>query len=236
MICPGCGAEMTAMTLDGHGGTAIVIDTCTACQAFWFDKHESLQLAPASTLKLFSLIGEQKGPPNASLAAPIRCPRCSLRLLDTHDRQRSTPFRYLRCPAEHGRFITFFDFLREKGFIRPLSPKQLQELRNNVQVVNCSNCGAPIDLGKGSACPHCGSPVSMLDLKQAQAVVNQLQTASQPRPIDPALPLELARARKQVEAAFGADRANELWWNDVSDTSLVQAGVNAVLRWLKPSS
>jgi len=102
--------------------------------------------------------------------------------------------------------------------------------------VNCSNCGAPIDLGKGSACPHCGSPVSMLDLKQAQAIVKQLQTASQPKPIDPALPLELVRARKQVEAAFGADHANELWWNDVSDTSLVQAGVNAALRWLKPSS
>jgi DNA-directed RNA polymerase subunit RPC12/RpoP len=224
------------MTLDAHSGTSIVIDACTACQAFWFDKHENLQLAPASTLKLFSLIGDQKGRPRAPLAATSRCPRCSLRLLDTHDLQRTTPFRYLRCPAEHGRFITFFDFLREKGFIRSLSPEQLQELRNNVQVVNCSNCGAPIDLGKGSACPHCGSPVSMLDLKQAQEVVKQLQIAAQPRPIDPALPLELARARKQVEAAFGADRANELWWNDVSDANLVQAGVNAILKWLKPSS
>jgi len=224
------------MTLEAHGGTSIVIDTCTPCQAFWFDTHESLQLAPASTLKLFALIGEQKGPRRAPLASTIHCPRCSLRLLDTHDLQRTTPFRYLRCPAGHGRFITFFDFLREKGFIRPLSPEQLQELRNNVQVVNCSNCGAPIDLAKGSACPHCGSPVSMLDLKQAQDVVKQLQIASQPKAIDPALPLELARARKQVEAAFAADRANDLWWSDVSNTNLVQAGVNAVLRWLKPSS
>jgi len=236
MTCPGCGAEMIAMTLDGHGGTSIAIDACPVCQAFWFDKHESLQLAPASTLKLFSLIGEQKGPPKKPLAATIRCPRCSLRLLETHDLQRTTPFRYLRCPADHGRFITFFDFLREKGFIRPLSPVQLQELRNNVQVVNCSNCGAPIDLGKGSACTHCGSPVSMLDLKQAQEIVKQLQIAAQPKPINPALPLELARARKQVEAAFGAERGGELWWNDVSDANLVQAGVNAVLKWLKPTS
>jgi hypothetical protein len=65
--------------------------------------------------------------------------------------------------------------------------------------------------------------------------VKQLQIASQPKPIDPALPLELARARKQVEAAFAAGHANELWWNDLSDANLVQAGVNAVLKWLKPS-
>jgi len=132
---------MTATTLDGHGGTSIVIDTCTTCQAFWFDKHESLQLAPVSTLKLFSLIGEQKGARSASLPSVMRCPRCSSRLLATNDLQRNTPFHYWRCDAGHGRFITFVDFLREKDFIKPLSPAQLQELRNHVQSVNCSNCG-----------------------------------------------------------------------------------------------
>jgi DNA-directed RNA polymerase subunit RPC12/RpoP len=233
MTCPGCGAEMTQLTLQGHGGTSVVIDACNACQAFWFDKYESLQLAPASTLKLFSLIGEQKGPPKAPIAGTIHCPRCSLRLLETHDLQRATPFRYLRCPQEHGRFITFFDFLREKGFVRAVSPEQLQELRNNVQVINCSSCGAPIDLARASACPHCGSPISMLDLKQAHEVVKQLQLASEPRPLDPALPLELARARKQVEAAFGPTGSTDLWWSDVSNGGLVQAGVNAVLRWIR---
>jgi hypothetical protein len=233
MTCPGCGAEMSQLTLEGHGGTSIVVDACTACQAFWFDKFESLQLAPASTLKLFSLIGEQRGPRRTPVPAGIHCPRCPLRLLDTHDLQRTTPFRYLRCPADHGRFITFFDFLREKGFIRPLSPDQLRELRSNLQTVNCSNCGASIDLAKGSVCLHCGSPISMLDLRQAQAVVKELQAASEPRAIDPALPLELARARKQAEAAFGPTGSTELWWSDVSNGGLVQAGLNAVLRWLK---
>ena len=80
MTCPGCAAEMTAITLDGHGGTSIVIDACTACQAFWFDKRESLQLAPASTLKLFSLVGEQfndyisDGPLSTLFDAPARHP------------------------------------------------------------------------------------------------------------------------------------------------------------------
>jgi DNA-directed RNA polymerase subunit RPC12/RpoP len=225
---------MTALTLGGHGGTSIVIDTCTTCQAFWFDKRESLQLAPASTLKLFSLIGEQKGTRGGPLPSLMRCPRCSSRLLATSDLQRSTAFRYWRCDAGHGRFITFFDFLREKDFIRPLSPAQLEELRTNVQFVNCSNCGASIDLANASVCTHCGSPISMLDMKQAEAVVRQLQAAAQPRPIDPALPIDLARARRQAESAF-PHGSGELWWSEVSNAGLVEAGVNAVLRWLKSS-
>ena len=63
--------------------------------------------------------------------------------------QRATRFSYLHCPNDHGRLTTFFDFLREKDFIRPLTAEQLQELRQNVQTVNCSNCGAPIDVTRG---------------------------------------------------------------------------------------
>ena len=62
--------------------------------------------------------------------------------------QRSTRFEYFRCPHDHGRLTTFFDFLKEKDFVRPLTPPQIAELRKNIQVVNCSNCGAPIDLAK----------------------------------------------------------------------------------------
>ena len=80
------------------------------------------------------------------LATRLQCARCDLRLIDTHDRQRDTPFRYWRCGRRHGRFITFFDFLREKDFVRPLTPAQVAELRAQVRSVNCSNCGAPIDL------------------------------------------------------------------------------------------
>jgi hypothetical protein len=98
-------------------------------------------------------------------------------------------FQYLRCAHGHGRFITFFNFLREKNFIRPLTRQQIEEIRKTVQFVNCSNCGAPVDLAKGTSCAHCGTPLSMLDSKQAEAVVDQLKRASEPRAIDPALPL-----------------------------------------------
>src|SRR4030095_7179912 len=41
----------------GHMSAPLEIDVCTACQAFWFDKYESLKLSSASTLKLMKLIG-----------------------------------------------------------------------------------------------------------------------------------------------------------------------------------
>lgn len=204
MDCPRCGSSMQEQTLDGHHGRPVTIDLCAACQSFWFDSHESLGLTPGSTLTLFRIIGEQTARRELTNADVAKCPRCSGRLRLTHDMQHATRFSYLRCPNGHGRLTTFFDFLREKNFIRPLTPQQIAELRRNVQTVNCSNCGGPVDLTTGAACAHCGSPLSMLDMKQAELLVAQLQRAEERenRPVDPALPLELARARREVETAF----------------------------------
>jgi DNA-directed RNA polymerase subunit RPC12/RpoP len=226
---------MTATTLEGHNRTSITIDVCASCQAFWFDTHENLRLAPAGTLRLFKLIGESSPGSKAAWANVLRCPHCRSRLIATHDRQRNTAFQYWSCDQGHGRFVSFFDFLREKNFIQPLSPQQIDELRQNVQTVNCSNCGAAIDLARSSACEHCGSPLSMLDMKQAAAIVSELQRASQPRPIDPALPLNLARAQREVEASFAAMGADADWWKEAPSSGLVGAGLNAVIRWLKQS-
>ncbi len=230
--CPSCQAPMTVVDLQGHGGRSIAIDMCTACHAFWFDRHESLRLAPASTLRLFSLIGEHTAAKPA-FSGVLRCPRCQARLLKTQDRQRGTAFGYWRCDQGHGRFITYFDFLREKNFIRPLSGDQLRELRESVQSVNCSNCGAPIDLNKATTCSSCGSPLSMIDLKQAEGLMEQLRKASEPRPIDPALPLELARARREVEAAFASVPGNEWWKRNDDSADLVGTGLSLVVKWLK---
>ena len=221
---------MQQHTLDGHGGRPVVIDVCLPCQSFWFDAHESVRLSPGGTLALFRLIGEHSGARSFSNADLARCPRCKARLRLTHDMQRVTRFSYLRCPNDHGRLTTFFDFLREKDFIRPLTTEQLDELRRQVQSVNCSNCGAPVDVMRAAACGHCRSPLSMLDLKQAGALVEQLQRADtrERQPIDPALPLALLRARREAEAAFPNDRGA-----DWSPTDLVGAGLQAVASWLK---
>lgn len=231
---------MTPQVLDGHLGALVTIDVCLGCQAFWFDDRESLQLSPGSTLRLFRVIGEQAAGARQPIGTNCQCPRCGMRLMPVHDLQRTTRFEYQRCPAKHGRLITFFDFLREKNFIRPLSPDQIEALKRNVQTVNCSNCGAPIDLARTSTCTHCGSPLSMLDMKQAQALVAQLiaETGSpgasrRPGLVDPALPLRLERARRDTAAAFDAFEHGASWYDDVSSSTLLAAGLKTVLGWLK---
>jgi DNA-directed RNA polymerase subunit RPC12/RpoP len=233
MHCPNCNGEMTVMTLEGHQGKSVVIDRCVPCQAFWFDKFESLQLAPAATLNLLQWIGEQKPAGPASFEKAMRCPRCESHLLPTQDMQRNTRFCYFRCTNAHGRFIRFFEFLREKDFIRPLSTQQIAELRKHIRMVNCSNCGAPVDLEKGAACSHCGSPLSMLDMDQPQRLIAQLKEAAAPKPIDPALGFELMKAKRDMNRLFGEVGSDPIWWKDVASSDLVQACLGSVARWLK---
>jgi hypothetical protein len=226
---------MAAMTLDAHLTTPVTIDLCTVCHAFWFDKYENLKLSPRSTLKLLKLIGEHSSSGKPAVASDLHCPRCAAQLRETTDMQRSTRFSYWRCINDHGRFIGFFDFLREKNFIRPLTPQQIDELKQNIQTLNCSNCGAPIDLTTASLCDHCGSPISMLDMKQPQQLLAELREAAEPRPIDPALTFELARAKREVERLFGPVDPRDDWWSSVSATGLVEAGISAFARWLGKS-
>ena len=221
------------MTLEGHQGKSVSIDRCSPCQAFWFDKFESLQLSPASTLGLLQLIGEEKPAAPAPLGKEMRCPRCEIPLRPTQDMQRNTRFNYFRCNNGHGRFIRSFEFLREKDFIRELSLQQIAELRKHVRSVNCSNCGAPVDLEAGAACGHCGSPLSMLDMEQPQRLMAQLKEAAAPKPVDPALPLEFLKAKRDVNRIFGEVQTDPVWWMDVSSSDLVQACLGSVSRWLK---
>jgi hypothetical protein len=226
---------MQEETFDGHLGRSVVIDICHACQSFWFDTRESVALTPGSTLSLFRIIGEKLTRPQHRDSELARCPRCKGRLRRTKDMQRATRFEYLNCPNNHGRLISFFDFLREKDFIRPLTPKQIDELRQSVGSVNCANCGGPVNLTAGAACAHCGTPLSMLDMAQAEKLVAQLQQAEDrtKQPVDPSLPIELLRVRRETERAFAGVPDRELWFQDVASTDLVGAGLAAVARWFK---
>jgi len=225
-------------TFDGHLGRSVVIDICHACQCFWFDARESVSLTPGSTLALFRVIGEKLARPQHSNAELAKCPRCKAPLRRTQDMQRATRFEYLNCPNSHGRLISFFDFLREKDFIRPLTAQQIADLRQNVGSVNCANCGGPVDLSKGAACSHCGTPLSMLDMKQEEKLVAQLRKAEDRanQPVDPSLPIELMRARRETERAFANIHDDDLWFKDVASTDLLGASLTAVARWLKKNA
>jgi len=228
--CSNCAAPMTEWTLDSRLGAAITFEVCPPCQAFWFDQHKDLQLSPGSTLKLMKYIGEHTSPNKPTLSQRLSCPRCDQALTLAHDIARNVRFTYWHCKNDHGHFIGFFEFLKEKNFIHPLSPKEIQQLRENVHTVNCSSCGAAIDLQNNSACPYCHAPISILDLKEQQRMLEQLKQAAEPKPLDPALPFQLEMIKQQTSNLFPQD--DDVWLEDARAGDLVLAGLNAVARWL----
>jgi hypothetical protein len=202
IACPGCSLPMAQLSVDAHYGRTVSLDLCHGCGAFWFDVDESLALTPGAVLKLFVVIAERHQDRRPPSGLPT-CPRCRRGLLLTSDMQRNIRFGYWRCPAEHGRFTTFAEFLREKNFVRPLSGPELDQLRANVKMIHCSSCGAPIDLAQTSTCGYCRAPVSVLDARQVETVVAQLKhDEANRKTVDPTLPMRLMADRLHVERLF----------------------------------
>jgi hypothetical protein len=230
---------MDVETLDGHYGRRVTLDVCHGCHALWLDGHESLQLTPGAVLALFRLMHERRGPERRALASRLGCPRCRATLVETGDLQGATRFHYARCPREHGRFQTFFQFLREKRFVRSLGPDEVAELRGRVATVSCSNCGAAVSLDQAAACRYCRTPVSLLDPRQLERTVAELQAAEERRrTVDPDLPVRLMMDRLRTERYFrrleGGGRLADLDDVDLADPfGLVEAGVGAVARALR---
>ena len=230
--CPGCEQPMQTRRLDAHYGRAVDLDLCHGCGLIWFDSRESIALTPGAVLRLFTALDEHHEQRHPLQREAMYCPRCRRGLKATVDRQRNTQFAYWRCPADHGRLTTFFDFLREKDFVRPLSPERLADLRGHARSVNCSACGAPVDLARESACGHCCSPLSMLDPDRVQAVVRELQRAEARRTtVDPRFAARLVEDRAALERAFRAPI--DIRTLDLGGSfGVVEAGVSALARLL----
>jgi len=162
-------------------GRGVDLDICYDCQGIWFDPFESAQLSPAAVLEIFEAIRKQVTPPRP-LAVTCTCPTCHRGLALTHDFERTNRLTYFRCPAGHGRFTPFMQFLREKNFVRTLSPTEVNRLRAVVAQVRCSSCGAPIDLGRDAECRYCHAQLSILDADAVSHTVAELKVASSARP------------------------------------------------------
>lgn len=229
---------MLETSFDGHLGRSVVIDLCAGCNGIWFDGMESHQLTPGATLALFKQMGEAVAEANRPLGARKACPRCQAVLTSELDKQRATTFEAFRCPAGHGRYMTFGAFLRAKNFVRDLTPVEVAELRRHVQSVKCTGCGAAVDVREHSACAFCRAPIAMIDPDQLQRTIAALQDkeAMRPKPVpgkspmqvDPTLPLRLAQERLRSERVF-ADLAQhnrvsggEAW--DLVDVGLTSIG------------
>lgn len=177
--CPSCRQPMAALCIAARPTGHITLDYCLGCRGIWFDPHESPRLAPASILELFRIIHESRDAPAQALASPLACPRCRAVLRLTRDIVRNGPFAYHSCPNSHGRFTPFAQFLTEKGFVRHIAKKEIEKIAVAIGQINCHACGGPIDLRRDTACPHCRSPIAVLDADaMAKAFAGYKQAAA----------------------------------------------------------
>jgi Zn-finger nucleic acid-binding protein len=171
IACPNCQQPMQARDLERHDLGVVRVDLCFSCAGIWFDHLESTQLAPSGVIELFKAISANQSTARRPVANRLSCPRCSQALLMTYDLSKAGRFSYYRCPSGEGRYTPFFQFLREKQFVRALTPVELQRVRVQIRQINCSECGAPIDLEHDTQCKYCHAPVSFLDPEAVERAV-----------------------------------------------------------------
>lgn len=150
-----------------HGGV-VELDLCFDCQGIWFDPSENLKLAPAAVAELFKVLHDHRDTQRQPLAPQLGCPRCKTSLSQGFDVVRSGRYITYRCTKGHGRFSAFSSFMIEKGFVRQLTRPEINDIAQRVAVIHCTGCGAPVDLRKDHACPHCRSAFSLLDPKAVE--------------------------------------------------------------------
>ena len=210
IACPSCAAPMQRHTYPRKAQGGVDIDLCFACHAIWFDQYESAQLTPGAVLDLFREIHQHHDQPLRPLGDATRCPACRGRLQVTQDIQRTNRITYYRCTAGHGRLTTFFQFLREKNFVRSLTGPEVAQLKAHVTQVRCSSCGAPVDLTRESACGYCRAPISILDAEAVKRTIAELSQAERGRQrVDPVKVVDgmLAGRRFDYQRAHTEGRA-----------------------------
>lgn len=220
-------------------GQALELDLCYACQGLWLDQNENLQLQPAAVVELFRLLHAHRGDQRHPLQARMDCPRCSRTLAQGFDVVRSGRYITYRCAARHGRFSTFASFMVEKGFVRHLTPAEVQDLARRVGAVYCTSCGAPVDIRKDHACPYCSAAFALLDPDAVRKALDGYAQAQQQGPGAPTAPPDIGDAlvalerdrsraeRERQQAAFGQGRTEQELTGD-----LLAAGVEMVWKML----
>jgi len=234
--CPSCRTPMTAQKLASAAGGMVEIDLCFACRGIWFDPMENLKLMPSAVVELFRQLHAHRHDGVQTLAHKLSCPRCSRALTQGFDVVKSGRYITHRCPQRHGRFSTFASFMIEKGFVRQLSLAEIDDMAQRVGVINCSNCGAPINLRTEHACPHCRSALSLLDPQAVERALASYAKAAEgagkidlPNLADALVMLERDRLKAEREAK--ADRSGQLVLPGRSDGSVDLWVAGLALVW-----
>jgi hypothetical protein len=200
---------MDRLGMGGIYGADVELDLCYACHVIWLDNRESIQLSPKGTLDLFHVLHEHRDDPRHALGQRLACARCKRRLALNRDIGKGGRFSYYACPQKHGRLTPFSEFLKEKQFVRELSATEQNRLRAELKRVQCSSCGASVDLMKAFQCGHCGSPLAVLDADAVEKTLAQLGEADARRSGDPAARESRARALAAMETL--RTRPERLW-------------------------
>ena len=221
--CPSCGEAMELESYERKALGRVDLDFCYGCQAIWFDPYESTQLTPGAVMKLFEAIHRTRDAQPRPLADVCRCPVCRQALVLTHDLQRTNRITYYRCPQAHGRLTTFYQFLREKNFIRSLTIGEIAQLKATVKQVRCASCGAPVNLEHDSVCTFCRAPIAILDADAVKRALADLSAEEQKRrSVDPQAAIDALlagqRSGRARASSYPVFEHNAPSWNtDVVD-------------------
>jgi len=198
---------MTKQALPASAGGVVQLDVCFGCRGIWFDHQENLKLSAQAVLTLFRQLHAHRLDAAQALPHALNCPRCSDTLQQGFDVVKSGRYITHRCAQRHGRFSTFASFMIEKGFVRQLTPAEVTDMAQRLGVINCSNCGAPVDLRQSHVCPHCRTALSLLDpqaveraLQGLHQAVNQPEGIKAPDLADALMTIERDRAHAAREA------------------------------------
>jgi len=191
---------MQVQQLPGQYGSRVEIDFCFGCQGLWFDSMENLKLAPEAVATMFKEMHRHRDEPHAPLAGRLHCPECRGGLVQGFDVVRSGRYITHRCAQQHGRFSSFSSFMIEKGFVRQLTRPEIADIASKVGVINCSNCGAPVDLRREDACSHCRSALSLLDPAAVGKALQSYARPAAPVPTTAVADAMVAMARERSRA------------------------------------
>ncbi|MCL2524543.1 MAG: zf-TFIIB domain-containing protein [Betaproteobacteria bacterium] len=223
--CPSCRQLMSKHRFARQYGGEVVLDVCFSCQGIWFDEFESLQITPGGIVDLFKLLNEHRDDPHQPLRDALACPRCRERLLHGLDAAKhGGRFNYHRCLQKHGRFITFAQFMIEKGFVRQLNPTEIETLSAKIDVVRCMSCGAPVDIRRDHACGHCRAPIAILDPNAVEQALQRFQSAETRR--------NTIDVNALGDAIVAQERQKSRWQREEADSLDDLRGINDAIDLL----
>jgi hypothetical protein len=236
--CPNCRQPMQAQDLEQNYHGVVRVDLCFVCSGIWFDHLASVQLAPAAVVELFREIHSHRDLARRPVASQLECPRCSEALTLSFDLGKAGKFSYYRCQRGDGRYTPFFQFLREKQFVRSLNPAELQRVRSQVRQITCSECGAPIDLEHSSQCQYCHAAVSFLDPDAVEKAVQMWSDAEHRRQQGPTpealgdalLRMQLSHAEQKESPSAHLSNLLLTGAHQDSGLDLIALGISAIGR------